>query len=264
MNDLPITYAGIDYLDRTRPLLDGAVQPEGIALQVVPFQEPSALFRRVAQRTEFDAAEMSFSTYATLTSRGDERYIAIPFFPSRHFRHGDIYVHRDSGIAHPTDLRGKKVGIPQYRMTAGVWQRAFLQYDYGVLPREIHWYMGGLTSPGGVEPHAVPHVPGVTIDVISNTQSLESLLADCEVPVLFSPDGRPAALLDGSGRVGRLFANYREVEQAYYRRTGFFPIMHLVVVRRALYQEHPWVAGSLLRAFVQAQHIGWERLQRRL
>jgi 4,5-dihydroxyphthalate decarboxylase len=239
MNDLPITYAGIDYLDRTRPLLDGTVQPEGISLTVVPFQEPSALFRRVAERTEFDAAEMSLSIYATLTSRGDERYIAIPFFPSRHFRHGDIYVHRDSGIAYPTDLRGKKVGIPQYRMTAGVWQRAFLQYDYGVLPHEIHWYMGGLTSPADMEPNAVPHVPGVTIDVIANTQSLERLLADGEVPVLFSPDSRPATLLDGSGRVGRLFANYRDVEQAYYRRTGFFPIMHLVVVRRAPYQEHP-------------------------
>lgn len=199
MNDLPITYAGIDYLDRTRPLLDGAVKPEGISLKIVPFEEPSELFRRVAQFTEFDAAEMSFSTYAALTSRGDDRYIAIPFFPSRHFRHGDIYVHRDSGISHPADLRGKKVGIPSYRMTAAVWQRAFLQYDYGVLPREIHWYTGGLKSPGDLGPNAVPNPPGVTIDVIPNTTSLESLLAEGEVPVLFSPD-RPAPLLDGSGR----------------------------------------------------------------
>jgi 4,5-dihydroxyphthalate decarboxylase len=106
------------------------------------------LFRRVVRHTDFDAAEMSFSTYANLVSRGDDRYIAIPFFPSRSFRHGDIYVHRDSGISQPADLRGKKVGIPQYQMTAAVWQRAFLQYDYGVLPREIRWYTGGLTSPG--------------------------------------------------------------------------------------------------------------------
>jgi 4,5-dihydroxyphthalate decarboxylase len=140
MSDLLITYAGIDYLDRTRPLLDGGVKPEGISLKIVPFQWPFELFRRVVQSAEFDAAEMSFSTYVNLISRGNDRYIAIPFFPSRHFRHGDIYVHRDSGITQPGSLRGRKVGIPQYQMTAAVWQRAFLQYDYGVLPSEIHWY----------------------------------------------------------------------------------------------------------------------------
>ncbi len=261
MSDLPITYAGIEYFDRTRPLLDGEVKPEGISLKFVPFQWPFELFRRVAQSTEFDAAEMSFSTYANLISRGNDRYIAIPFFPSRHFRHGDIYVHRDSGINQPGDLRGRKVGIPQYQMTAAVWQRAFLQYDYGVLPSEIHWYTGGLTSPGLLEPNATLNLPGVTINLIPDTKSLEGSLADGELPALLSGI-RPAALLDGSGRVRRLFPNYREVEQEYYRRTGFFPIMHLMVVRRALYQEHTWIAASLLRAFVQAQRIGWEKLQR--
>jgi len=261
MSDLPIIYAGIDYIDRTRPLLDGEVKPEGISLKIVPFQWPFELFRCVVQSTEFDAAEMSFSTYANLMSGGDDRYIAIPFFPSRRFRHGDIYVHRDCGIYQPADLCGKKVGIPQFQMTAAVWQRAFLQYDYGVLPSEIEWYTGGLTTPGLLEPNAVPNLPGITINLIPDTKSLEGSLAEGELPALLSAN-RPAALLDGSGRVQRLFPNYREVEQEYYQRTGFFPIMHLVVVRRALYQEHTWVAASLLRAFVQAQRIGWERLQR--
>ena len=260
MDDLPITYGGIDYLDRLPPLLDGTVKPAGISLRVVPFTEPLDLFRRVARHTDFDAAEMSFSTYANLVSRGDGRYIAIPFFPSRSFRHGDIYMHRDSGISQPADLRGKKVGIPQYQMTAAVWQRAFLQYDYGVLPREIHWYTGGLTSPGQLEPNAIPNLPGVTIDLIPDTKTLEGSLAEGELSALFSPN-RPAALLDGSGRIRRLFPNYREVEQEYYRRTGFFPIMHLIVIRRPLYQEHPWVAASLFQAFAQAQRLGWERLQ---
>jgi 4,5-dihydroxyphthalate decarboxylase len=260
MNDLSLTYGGIDYLDRLPPLLDGTVKPAGISLRIVPFIDPWDLFRRVVRHSDFDAAEMSFSTYANLVSRGDDRYIAIPFFPSRAFRHGDIYVHRDSGISQPADLREKKVGIPQYQMTAALWQRAFLQYDYGVLPREIHWYTGGLTSPGQLEPNAIPNLPGITIDLIPDSKTLEGSLAEGELSVLFSPN-RPAALLNGSGRIRRLFPNYREVEQEYYRRTGFFPIMHLVVVRRPLYQEHPWVAASLLQAFAQAQRLGWERLQ---
>src|SRR5919202_2616224 len=113
MADLDVTYAGIDYLDRTRPLVDGTVKPEGVTLRFLPMR-PFELFRRVAQYTEFDAAEMSFSTYANLLSRGDERYIAIPFFPSRYFRHADFYVHRDSGIERPEDLRGQRVGIAEY------------------------------------------------------------------------------------------------------------------------------------------------------
>src|SRR5690348_7285730 len=129
---------GVDYLDRLSPLLNGTVKPAGISLRLVPFIDPWELFRRVVRHSDFDAAEMSFSTYANLVSRGDDRYIAVPFFPSRAFRHGDIYVHRDSSISQPADLREKKVGIPQYQMTAARWQRAFLQHDYGVLPREIH------------------------------------------------------------------------------------------------------------------------------
>jgi 4,5-dihydroxyphthalate decarboxylase len=244
-----MTYAGIDYLDRTRPLLDGTAKPEGISLKIVPFTEPFDLFRRVVQLTEFDAAEMSVSTYINLVSRGDERYIAIPFFPSRSFRHGDIYVHRDSKIQQPADLLGKEVGIPRYQMTAAIWQRAFLQYDYGLHPSKLHWYTGGLTVAGVLEPNAVPKIPGIAIDLIPDSKTLEGLLAEGELSALFSAN-RPTALLDGSGRVRRLFPNYREVEQEYYRRTGFFPIMHLVVIQRGLYQKHPWVAASLFQAFL--------------
>lgn len=146
-------------------------------------------------------------------------------------------------------------------MTAAVWQRAFLQYDYGVLPHEIHWYTGGLKGPGYLERNAIPNPPGATIDLIPDSKFLEGMIADGELPALFSPI-RPPALLDGSGRVHRLFPDFREVEQEYYRRTGFFPMVHLVVLRRALYRENPWIAASLLRAFMQAQRIGWERLQR--
>lgn len=259
MNDLLITYGGIDYLDRTRPLADGLVKPTGISIKFVALP-PSELFRRVTRNTEFDAAEMSFSTYANLISRGDDRYIAIPFFPSRHFRHGDVYVHHGSEINQPADLREKTIGIPEYQMTAAVWQRAFLQHDYGVLPKEMHWRTGGLRMPGYRERNPIPDPPGVTIDLIPETKSLEGMLASGELAALVSPV-RPPALLDGSNRVRRLFPNYREVEEEYYRRTGFFPIMHLVVIRRDLYLQHRSIAASLLRAFVQAQHIGWAQLR---
>ena len=261
MNDLPLTYGGIDYLDRLPPLLDGTVKPAGISLRIVPFIEPLDLFRRVVRHSDFDPAEMSFSTYANLVSRGDDRYIAIPFFPSRSFRHGDIYVHRDSGISQPADLRGKKVGIPQYQMTAALWQRAFLQYDYGVLPREIHWYTGGLTSPGQLEPNAIPNLPGITIDLIPDSKTLESSLAEGELSALFfaqSSRGAPRWFRSNPPSLPELpMRSSRNTIAAQ----GFFPIMHLIVIRRPLYKEHPWVAASLLQAFAQAQRLGWERLQ---
>lgn len=260
MADLDLTYAGIDYLDRTRPLFDGTVKPWGATLRLIPLT-PFELFRRVAQYDEFDAAEFSFSTYTNLLARGDERYIAIPFFPSRYFRHADIYVHRDSGISAPADLRGRRVGIAEYQMTAALWQRAFLQYDYGVHPREIQWLTGGLKTPGYLERNAVPSPPGVSIELIPEDRTLEEMVTAGELAALFSPI-RPPALVDGSGRLRRLFPDFRRVEREYYQRTGFFPIMHLVVIRRALYQQHRWLAASLLTAFAQAQRLGWQRLNR--
>ena len=201
MADLDLTYAGIDYLDRTRPLFDGTVKPWGATLRLIPLR-PFELFRRVAQYDEFDAAEFSFSTYTNLLARGDDRYIAIPFFPSRYFRHADIYVHRDSGIAMPQDLRGKRVGIAEYQMTAALWQRAFLQYDYGVQATEIQWFTGGLKTPGHLERNAIPDPPGVSIDLIPADRTLEEMVAAGEFAALFSPI-RPPALVDGTGRLRR-------------------------------------------------------------
>lgn len=260
MKDLMITYAGLEYMDRTRALIDGTVKPQGIALQYLPMSSPGELFRRVAQGTEFDAAEMSSSTYMNLFARGDRRYIAIPIFPSRCFRHGYIFVHRDSGIDKPSALKGKKVGVAEYQMTAALFQRAFLQYDYGVMPQDVKWFQGGRVTPGYVERNAIPNPPGVSIEIIPEDKSLNGMLAAGELDALFSPD-RPPALLDGSGRVRRLFPNWVEVEQEYYCRTGFFPIMHLVVIRRDRYEQNRWMAVSLLKAFIQAQRISWHRMQ---
>lgn len=254
---LGLTFASLDYLDRTRALLDGSVKPEGIELTCLRFG-PYELFQRVAQGVEFDVAEMSASTYMSMVSQGDRRYVAIPVFLSRQFRHGYIFVHGASDIRAPGDLAGRRVGVPDYEMTAALWQRAILMHDFGVQPEQISWFQGGEFKPGFVKRVDLP-VTGVSIDVIPDDRTLHDMVATGEIDAVLCPH-RPAALTDGSGRVRRLFPDFVEVERDYYRRTGLFPIMHLTVVRRDLYDEHPWVAASLVRAFVEAQALGWKRM----
>ena len=258
MSDLQLTFAGLDYLDRTRALVDGSLAPEGIELVCSSFG-PYELFQRVAQRVDFDVAEMSASTYISMVAQGDRRYVAIPVFLSRLFRHGYIFVHGPSDIATPQDLAGRRVGVPDYEMTAAVWQRAVLMHDYGVQPEEIHWFQGGEFQPGFVKRVELPPRPGLRVDVIPEERTLHEMVASGEIDAVFCPH-TPAALGDGSGRVRRLFPNYVEVEQDYYRRTGIFPIMHLTLVRRELYEQQPWVAMSLTDAFARAQAAGWRRI----
>jgi 4,5-dihydroxyphthalate decarboxylase len=255
---LQLTFAGLDYLDRTRALVDGTVQPEGIELTCLRFG-PYELFQRVARQVEFDVAEMSASTYMNLVAQGDRRYVAIPVFLSRLFRHGYIFVHGGSAIREPADLVGCRVGVPDYEMTAALWQRAILLHDYGVQPEQIRWLQGGEFRPGFVQRVELPARPGLSIGVIPEDRTLHDMVATGEIDAVFCPH-TPAALNDGSGRVRRLFPNFVEVERDYYRRTGLFPIMHLTLVRRELYEEHPWVAASLTRAFAEAQALGWRRI----
>lgn len=258
MTDLTLTFASDYYFDRIGALIDGTVKPEGITIQFVR-AHPRDLFRQVAQTTELDLAEMSTSTYMNLASRGDDRYVAIPVFLSRNFRHSYVFVPGDSDMREPQDLRGKRVGVAEYQMTAALWQRAFMQHDYGVMPGEMRWFEGGLWEPGYAERNRIAPPPGVSIERIPEHKHLEGMLADGELDALFNAT-RPAAFMDGSGRVRRLFPNFVEVEQDYYRRTGQFPIMHTAVVRGEIYRQHPWVAESLFNAFAEAQRVGWERL----
>ncbi len=255
---LQLTFASLDYLDRTRGLLDGSVQPRGIELTCVRMG-PYELFQRVAQKVEFDVAEMSASTYMSLLSQGDDRYVALPVFLSRHFRHGYIFVNGAGDIRTPTDLVGRRVGVPEYEMTAALWQRAILQHDFGVLPEQIEWLQGGEFRPGFVERQKTPVAAGVSIGHIPEDRTLHDMVATGEIDAVMCPH-RPAGLSDGSGRVRRLFPDFVTVEQEYFRRTGFFPIMHLTLVRRDLYEAHPWIAASLTEAFGEAQRLGWQRL----
>jgi 4,5-dihydroxyphthalate decarboxylase len=256
---LQLTFAGLDYLDRTRALVDGSLALGNIELEYKKMG-PYELFQRVAQGVEFDVAEMSASTYMSLVSQGDDRYVGLPIFLSRHFRHGYIFVNGAVDIRVPADLVGRRVGVPDYEMTAALWQRAFLRHDFGIRPDQIHWLQGGEFAPGFVERQKTPVEEGVSIGHIPEDRTLHDMVATGEIDAVLCPH-RPAGLSDGSGRVRRLFPDYVEVEQEYFRRTGFFPIMHLTLVRRDLYEQHPWIAVALTEAFTQAQRLGWRRLQ---
>ncbi len=251
MAKLKLTLACGNY-DRTRALLDGIIQPEGIDLNYIPLG-PGEIFWRMLNNGEFDASEMSLSTYTILRSQGDTRFIALPVFPSRVFRHGCIYVHVDAGIQGAQDLKGKRVGVGDYQMTAAVWVRGLLQHEYQVLPEEVQWVVAAPVCDGIELPARV------RIAHIDSGQNLERMLESGEIDALASVV-MPKALFAEDAVVKRLFSNYREIETDYYRRTRIFSIMHTLVLKNELFQKEPWVAISLYKAFVQAKDLNYKRL----
>jgi 4,5-dihydroxyphthalate decarboxylase len=234
--------------DRTFALAQGSVRPAGIELTYLqlPVEET---FWRMTRRHEFDAAEMSMSSYLVRRARGDDSLMAIPVFTSRFFRHSCVFVNAQAGIQRPEDLKGKRVGVPEYQITANVWIRGFLEDDYGVAPADIRWIQGGLEQTGRVEKLSIS-IPGVSIEPIGPDQTLSQMLASGEIDAAIG--ARTPSTFDGQ-RVVRLFPDYRQVEQAYFERTRIFPIMHAVVIRKSLLERAPWVARSLFEACVQAK-----------
>ena len=241
--------------DRTIPLLTGAVAAEGIDLNFLPMS-PGELFRRQGRHAEFDVAEFSMSTLSHLRDEGDRRLVAIPVFPSRRFRHCDMFINTNSGIRSPEDLAGKRIGAMEYQQTAAVWQRGALQHDYGVGPDKMEWFFGGYNEPEAWTDRVPITLPAeVRHHTISDKQCLDEMLDRGEIQALIGATP-PNALRRGSPNVARLFPNYPEVEADYFRRTGIFPIMHTLVVKREIYERRPWVAMSLYKAFLQAKTIG--------
>jgi 4,5-dihydroxyphthalate decarboxylase len=247
--------------DRTAALADGSIAPEGITLNFLPM-EHGELFRRQARYAEFDVSEFSLSTYTMLLNRGDHRLVAIPVFPSRKFRHGDIFVNVHAGIREPRDLVGKRMGAMEYQQTAAVWQRAVLEHDYGVRPDQLEWYFGSFYGPAPFSeriPFELP--PGVRSRTIPSDTSLDRMLDAGEIDALMGAN-LPPSFQRGSPNVARLFPDYQQVEQDYFRRTGLFPIMHTVVIKREIYERQPWVAVSLFAAFVKAKAAAHRLLAR--
>lgn len=254
MPNLQLSYAG-HLSDRVQDLYYGVVRPEGIDLHFIALP-PVEAFNRML-RNEFHCGEMSFSTYVIRLARGDLPFVAIPVFPARTFRHGAIYVNTRAGIAGPRDLIGRRVGVPEYQMTAAVWVRGLLRHEYDVRPEDLHWITGGLAMPGR-KPLVDVAVPGIRVEYVEDSTLFDMLLSG-GIDALIAPQV-PPAIREGRREVGYLFPNFPEVERAYFRKTGIFPIMHVVVMQKDVYAQQPWIAASLTRAFEIAKDNCFSRL----
>lgn len=237
--------------DRTRALQNGSVQPDGIELIYLDMPVEETFFRMLRNQ-EFDVAELSLSSYTVSLFKEPPPFIAIPVWPSRFFRHSCIYVNAASGIREPKDLIGRRVGNPEYQMTAPVWIRGILADEYGVPVDSVTYMTGGEEEPGRSEKLKLDLPPNIRVQSIGPTQTLSQMLLAGEIDALQTAR-MPSSFVSGGGRVRRLFENYVDVEKDYYRRTKIFPIMHTVVIRRELYEQHPWIAQSLYKAFRAAQ-----------
>jgi hypothetical protein len=252
---LHLTFACGDY-DRTRALEDGSVRPDGIDLTYLRLPVEETFFRMLRHR-EFDVAEMSLSTYVATLDRSPRPFVALPVFTSRMFRHGGIYLNAQAGIEKPSDLRGKRVGSPEFQLTACVWIRGILAEHHGVPVDSVSYHTGGQETPGRIEKGKVD--TGLDIRPIPAGATLSQMLADGDIDALYTPRV-PSPFRDRDPRVTRLFDDVIAVEKEYFAATGIFPIMHVVVLRRELYEQHRWVAQSLYKACRLARDDAYGRI----
>lgn len=261
MSRVPLTLACWDY-DRTQALADGSVQPAGVDLTYLNLPVEETFFRMLRHR-EFEAAEMSLSSYVTglgaAAHEGGGPFVAIPVFPSRAFRHNGIYIHTGSGIEKPADLVGRTVGVPEYQLTAVVWIRGILADHHDVPVASVRYRTGGLHQPGRVEKQPLHLPPEIDIAPIAPERTLAQMLVTGEIDALYAPR-TPRPIVDGRPEVRRLFADPRAAEEQYAAETGIFPIMHVVVLRRDVYERRPWLARSLFDAFEQAKRVTEDRM----
>jgi 4,5-dihydroxyphthalate decarboxylase len=237
--------------DRTRPVLDGHIPVAGCRLVVLP-GEPEDIFRRALRDKAFDIAELSMGSHMVTTARGDSAFIGVPVFPSRAFRHSAIYIRTDRGIARPEDLKGRRIGLPDYQQTAGMWVRGILADRHGVGVDSVAWRTGGQEQPGPGERIALDLPPGLDVKPIGPRETLNGLLAAGELDAIVSP--RPPSCMTGkTAPVARLFPDFRQAEIEYYKATGMFPIMHCVAIRRDVADAHPWLPIEIYRAFAKAK-----------
>jgi 4,5-dihydroxyphthalate decarboxylase len=218
---------------------------------------PEEIFFRAFRKVEFDICELSLSSFTVKTAQGDCPYIGVPAFVSRAFRHTSIYVRTDR-IKKPQDLKGKKVGLPEYQLTANVWARAILQDDYGVRPSDIHWIRGGIESAERLEKIAIKLPTDVKMENAPAGKSISMLIDEGAIDGFIAP--RPPAIPGGNANVGWLFPDPMAAAKDYFKRTGIFPIMHLVGIRRELTEQHPWLPGAVLKAFEQSKAVALDLL----
>jgi 4,5-dihydroxyphthalate decarboxylase len=255
--NMKLTLACWDY-DRTRPIMENRVRFDGIDLNYLNLVIEEIFFRQMRHH-EFDVSEMSFSSYLVSRFEATPPFIAIPVFLSRSFRHSGIYIHTNSGIQAPEDLIGKRIGCAEYQLTANVWIRGILNDEYGVTPSSFLTLTGGLEQPGRIEKAGVSLPTGIETEELGSKQTLSEMLDRGEIDALFTPRA-PSSFVGGSANVRRLFEDTYTAEREYYQRTKIFPIMHLVAIRREVYEENPWVAQSLFKGFEEARRMAYQDL----
>ena len=246
---LKLKFACGEY-DRTIPFRTGDVKPKNIDLEYTP-QPPELTFLQQLKDQRYDVSEMSMSAYTQMRVKGRDDFIALPVFPSRVFRHSALYVRKDSDIRKPEQLRGKRVGIGFYQMSGAVWLRGALMDDYGVKPDEMIW-VSGMDQKASAGADQVNQLADMVAGTRQSKPKLELMLESGEIDALVSVQ-IPRAMARNEGTVRYLFENCREVEEDYFRRTGIFPMMHTIVIKREVYEQNPWIAQSLFDAFDEAK-----------
>ncbi len=257
MAKLQLSVAIGDY-DRIRPLMDGAVRIDAVDPQFM-LLEPEEIFFRAFRHADFDICELSLSSFSVKTAAGSSPYVGVPIFPSRAFRHTSIYVRTDRGIRTPTDLKGKRIGVPEYQLTANVWVRLFLEDDYGVRPADVTWVRGGYEQPGRVEKIALSLPADVRLENVPEGQTISGMLAEGSLDAVIGPRA-PSCFVRGHPHVGYLYADPQAAAADWFRRTRMFPIMHLLGIRRALVERHPWLPATVVKAFEASKSIALARL----
>jgi len=242
--------------DRTRALVDGRIAIDGCRINFIhaPAEE---IFQRAFRRGEFDISELSLGTHLLTTARGESSYIGIPAFVSRSFRHSAIYVRSDR-VGSVEALRGKRVGVPDFQQTAGIWVRGILGEEHGVSSRDVEWFTGGLEQAGRTSRVAQKLSADLNMQAIGPDQTLAQMLKDGDIDAIIAP--KPPSCFGRDPAVVRLFPDYRAAEEAYFRKTGIFPLMHLMGIRRSLVEQHPWLPVNIYKAFVRAKEVAIEEM----
>jgi 4,5-dihydroxyphthalate decarboxylase len=257
MSKLELSIAVGNY-DRMRPLIDGDVQIDGVD-PVFMLQDPEEIFFRAFRHADYDICELSLSSYSVKTAAGTSPYIAVPVFPSRAFRHSSVYVRADRGINRPEDLKGKRIGVPEYQLTANVWVRLMLEETYGVKASDIRWVRGGYEDPTRVEKIALKLPEGVILENAPAGQTISNLLAAGEIDGVIGPRA-PSCFDQGHPQVKYLFEDPQKSAAEWYEQTKLFPIMHTLGIRKTLAERHPWLPGAIVKAFEQSKRIALARL----
>lgn len=257
MSDLKLSLAMGDY-DRTRAIYDGRVRIDGVD-PICMLLSPEEMFFRAFRHQAFDISELSLSSYSISVARGEPHYVAIPVFLSRAFRHTSGYIRTDRGIFKPSDLIGRRIGIAEYQLSANVWFRGILEDEYGVKPSDIEWVRGGMDTAGRPEKIKVQLPPDIRVSEAPEGATLNQMLIDGEIDGFVGPRS-PRCFDEGHPNIGRLFPDTVGEAEGYYRKTGIFPIMHVLGIRRSLADQHPWLPGALFKAFSQSKALAQEAL----